>query len=119
MPMNAAPDFDDDWLERTLRNDAAEHRADHVDDGGFAAGVMAALPAPAGVPRWRKPVEWALWGVVGAGVVVSLPALATDVARELFRLAAAQPISLPHVAATLVALGAATWAGAAYVLRGD
>lgn len=107
------------WLERALADDASDHRATHVDDGGFTARVMGALPAPVAAPRWRKPVEWALWGIAGVGVAASLPAFATEVARELFRLAAAQPISLPHVAATLVALGAATWGGAAYVLRRD
>ena len=49
------PNFD--WLERALRDEAAEHRAVHVDDAGFTARVMAALPAPAaqglalGLPR--------------------------------------------------------------------
>lgn len=108
---------DDDWLERALAEDASEHRAAHVDDDGFTARVMTSLPAPIAVPRWRKPVEWALWGISAAGIVASLPELATDVAREMFRLAAAQPISLPHVAAALVAIGAATWGGAAYLLR--
>ena len=37
----------------------------------------------------------------------------------MFRLVASQPISLPHIATALVAIGAATWGGAAYVLRRD
>ena len=109
----------DDWLERALRVDAAEHRADHVDDAGFAARVMAALPAPLAAPRWRKPVEWALWGVAGTAIAASLPGLATDVAREMFRILASQPISLPHVAAAIVAVGLATFGGAALALRRD
>jgi len=109
----------DDWLERALRVDAAEHRADHVDDAGFAARVMAALPAPLAAPRWRKPVEWALWGVAGTAIAASLPGLATDVAREMFRVLASQPISLPHVAAAIVAVGLATFGGAALALRRD
>jgi len=109
----------DDWLERALRLDAAEHRADHVDDAGFAARVMAALPAPLAAPRWRKPVEWALWGVAGTAIAASLPGLATDVAREMFRILASQPISLPHVAAAIVAVGLATFGGAALALRRD
>ena len=117
-PIPAARD-DDDWLERALADDAREHRAAHVDDAGFTARVMASLPAPIAAPRWRKPVEWALWGVAGVGVAASLPGLATDVAREMFRLLASQPISLPHVAAALVAIGALTWGGAAYVLRSE
>ena len=64
----------------------ARHRAGHIDDGGFTARVMAALPAPLAAPRWRKPVEWALWGVAGTAIAASLPGLATDVAREMFRL---------------------------------
>ena len=109
----------DDWLERALRVGAAEHRADHVDDAGFAARVMAALPAPLAAPRWRKPVEWALWGVAGTAIAASLPGLATDVAREMFRVLASQPISLPHVAAAIVAVGLATFGGAALALRRD
>ena len=110
---------DDDWLERALTRDAREHRALHVDDGGFTARVMAALPAPFAAPRWRKPVEWVLWGVAGTAIAAALPAVATDLAREVFRLIASQPISLPHIATALVAIGAATWGGAAYVLRRD
>ena len=107
----------DDWLERALRLDAAEHRADHVDDAGFAARVMAALPAPLAAPRWRKPVEWALWGVAGTAIAASLPELATDVAREMFRILASQPVSLTSIAAAVLAVGAATFGGAAFVLR--
>lgn len=107
-----------DWLERALADDAVEARAAHIDDAGFTAGVMAALPAPMTAPRWRRPVEWALWGIAGAGVATAMPEMVTGVAREVFRLAA-QPVSLPHLAAVLVAIGAATWGGAAYVLRRD
>ncbi|MBE7522746.1 MAG: hypothetical protein HS109_10225 [Burkholderiales bacterium] len=107
-----------DWLERALADDAIETRAAHIDDAGFTAGVMAALPAPATVPRWRRPAEWALWGIASAGVAVAMPELVTGVAREMFRLAA-QPVSLPHLAAALLAIGVATWGGAAYVLRRD
>jgi hypothetical protein len=114
-PTTAIPD--DDFVERALRLDAREHRAVHVDEGGFTHRVMAALPAPLAAPRWRKPVEWALWGVAGTAIAASLPGLATDVARELFRLVASQPISLPTIAAALLAVGAATFGGAALVLR--
>jgi|MGYP001185014934 hypothetical protein len=113
------PSPPDDWLERALRLDVAEHRAEHVDDAGFAARVMAALPAPLAVPRWRKPVEWAMWGVAGTAIAASLPGLATDVAREMFRILASQPISLPHVAAAIAAVGVATFGGAAFALRRD
>ena len=122
--MNRDPSTtDDDWLERALRDDAVEHRAAHVDDAGFTARVMAALPAPVAagltlsLPRWRKPVEWALWGIAGTAIAATLPAVATDVAREMFRLVAAQPITPVYVLATLAAMGAATFGGAAFVLR--
>lgn len=119
MNTTPAPLPDDDWLERALVAEAREHRAAHVDDAGFTARVMAALPAPFAAPRWRRPVEWTLWGIAGTAIAASLPSFATDVAREAFRLVAAQPISLPHIATALVALGASAWAGAAYVLRDD
>ena len=109
----------DAWIERALADDAAEHRAAHVDEAGFTARVMAALPAPLAAPRWRKPVEWALWGVAGTAIAASLPGLATDFAREMFRILASQPISLTHVAAAVLAVGAATFGGAAFVLRRD
>ena len=109
----------DDWLERALRLDASGHRADHLDDAGFTARVMGTLPPPLAAPRWRKPVEWALWGVAGTAIAASLPGLATDVAREMFRILASQPISLPHVAAAIVAVGLATFGGAALALRRD
>lgn len=113
------PAYADDWLERALAGDASEHRALHVDDAGFTARVMAALPVPLAAPRWRKPVEWALWGAAGTAIAASLPGLATDVAREMFRILASQPVSLPYVAAAVLAVGAATFGGAAFVLRRD
>ena len=42
---------DDDWLDAALRADGREHRAAYLDDGGFTARVMAALPATGGAPR--------------------------------------------------------------------
>ena len=87
------PDLRDDpdaWLDRLLVEDAAQHRDAYVDDAGFTARVMDALPGAA-----------------------------LDVSREAFRLLAAQPISLSAVAAALVAFGVATWTGAAWVMRRD
>ena len=110
---------EDDWLERALRDDAVEQRAAHVDDAGYTARVMAALPAPVALafPRWRKPLEWALMGIAGTAIAATLPSFATEVARELFRLMAAQPIVPTHVLAALAAMGVATFGGAAFVLR--
>jgi hypothetical protein len=116
------PDLRDDpdaWLDRLLVEDAAQHRDAYVDDAGFTARVMDALPAPAALPRWRKPALTALWATAGLGLAFALPGAALDVSREAFRLLAAQPISLSAVAAALVAFGVATWTGAAWVMRRD
>lgn len=109
----------DDWLERALAADAAELRAAHVDDAGFTARVMESLPAPARLPRWRRPVEWALAGIAGLAIAASAPALAADFARELFRLLSAQPVSLSSLAVLLAAIGLATFGAAALVLDRD
>ena len=116
------PDLRDDadaWLDRLLADDAAGHRDAYVDDAGFTARVMHALPPPVALPRWRKPAVTALWATAGLGVAFALPGAALDVSREAFRLLATQPISLSAVAAALVAFGVATWTGAAWVLRRD
>ena len=116
------PDLRDDadaWLDRLLVEDAAQHRDAYLDDAGFTARVMHALPPAAALPRWRKPAVTALWATAGLGLAFALPGAALDVSREAFRLLAAQPISLSAVAAALVAFGVATWTGAAWVLRRD
>lgn len=111
---------DTDWLERLLREDAAEHAAAYVHDEGFTAKVVTALPpSVAAVPRWRKPAVIAMWGMAAAGAAVSLPDVAVGVGREAFRLLAAQPVTVPQIAVTLIALGFATWSAAAYALRQD
>ena len=116
-PSGVSDPTPDDWLERLLVDDASDARNAHVDDAGFTARVMAALPASLLAPRWRRPVEWALWGIAGTAIAATLPTMATDVAREMFRLIAAQPISPAYVLAVLAAMGAATFGGAAFVLR--
>ena len=121
--MNERPaiptDAADDWLDGLLRADGREHRAQYVDDDGFTARVMAALPAPVTLPAWRKPALAALWAATGLGLAFSLPAAFYDVAHEVMRVVVGQPISLTGLAAGVVALGAATWAGAVLVLRRD
>jgi hypothetical protein len=114
------PHEPDDWLERTLRADAREQRAGYVADDGFTARVMATLPAPvAPVPGWRRPAVIAIWAVAAAGMAVALPGVAIDVGREAFRLLATQPVSLANFGVVLAALGAGTWAAAAWTLRAD
>ena len=109
----------DDWLERALRADGLEHRAEYLEDDGFTARLMAALPVPATLPAWRRPALAALWAATGLGIAFSLPNAVYDVAREVMRVVIGQPISLTGIAAGVVALGAATWAGAVLMLRED
>ena len=109
----------DDWLDRALADAAREHAATYVGDDGFTARVMTALPAPEALPRWRKPAVAALWGVAAAGIAAALPDTFLALSRETYHLLSAQPVSLLNVAITLAALAAATWGGAAYVLRED
>ena len=103
----------DAWLDRLLADDAAQHGDDYVDDAGFTARVMADLPAPATLPRWRKPAVTALWAAAGIGTAFALPGAVLDVSREAFRLLAAQPLSLSGIAAALIAVGVVTWTGTA------
>jgi hypothetical protein len=114
---------DDDWLDAVLRADGREHRAAYLDDAGFTAQVMAALPAPAELPAWRRPVLAALWAAVGVGIALALPGAVVDVTREVghdaVRLLVEQRVSLAGIAAGVLALGAATWAAAAMALRED
>jgi hypothetical protein len=117
-PPTAMPD--DDWLDAALAADARDHASAYIDDQGFTARVIAALPAPApAVPRWRKPALVALWTAAAVGTAAALPGFALDVVREAFRLLAAQPVSLPQIAGALLAVGVVTWSGAAWALRSD
>ena len=122
--MNQTPrsrtDAGDDWLDRLLAADGREHRADYIDDDGFTARVMAALPAlPAALPAWRKPALAALWAVAGIGIAFALPGTASDVTHEVMRAILAQRVSVAGIGASLVALVAAAWAAAALALRTD
>ena len=113
-------DASDDWLEATLRADADAHAHAYIDDAGFAAKVMTALPPPMeSVPAWRKPVVFAIWSVAAAGACVAMPQVAIDIGREAFALLAAQRLSIPTIGVTLAVLGFGTWSAAAYALRHD
>ena len=120
-PHTEAPrDQPPDWLDRMLFADAADHAADYIADGGFAARVMQQLPPLAGaLPAWRKPAVMLLWAIAGVLLAVALPGVAVDVARAAYRLFAAHPFSLSTVAFMVVAAGAATWTAAALALRRD
>ena len=110
----------DDWVEQALRREAREHRDEYLDDAGFTARVMAALPAAMEiVPRWRRPAVAAIWVAAAAGMALALPGVALDVGREAFRLLATHPLSLAQVGVTLAALGVGTWVAAAWTLQRD
>jgi len=109
----------DDWLDTVLHADGREHRAAYLDDAGFTARVMTALPAPAAMPAWRKPALALLWAVAGIAVALALPATLVDVAHDVLRLLVGQRVSLAGIAAGVVALGSATWLAAALALRED
>ena len=112
-------DQDDDWLEAALRADGSEHRATYLEDDGFTARLMSALPPPSAFPAWRKPALTALWAVAGVGLALALPGTVVDFGYEVLRVILGQPVSLTGIAAGLAALGVATWAATAVVLRGD
>lgn len=106
-----------DRLDAALRAQGAAHRDEYIDDDGFTARVIEALPPPVALPAWRKPVVAALWTVGSTGAAMAFPGVLTDLAREMLRLLGAHPISLPGIATAIAALAVATWAGAAYTLR--
>ena len=104
----------DDWLDRALRANRAE---DYIPDDGFSARVMAALPAPATLPAWRKHVLALLWAVAGIAIAFSLPGVVTEVARGVFRLVSASPVSLSGMVMAVVAMTIVTWTATAVVMR--
>ena len=113
------PDASDDWLDGLLRAEGVEHRAAYLDDEGFTARVMSALPAPAALPAWRKPALAALWAGAGIGIALALPAAVGDFTHEILRVILGQRISLSGIGATVLVLGASAWAAAAVALRKD
>ena len=115
----SATSADDDWLDAALLADGREHRAQYLDDAGFTARVMAALPAPLALPAWRRPALMLLWALAGLGIALALPGAVVDVAYDVMRLVGGQRVSLSGIGAAVVALGVATWAAAAFALRDD
>ena len=109
----------DDWLDELLHADAREHRAEYLDDDGFTARIMSALPAPAALPAWRKPALTALWAGAGIGIALALPATVVDVAHEILRVILGQRVSLTGIGAGVLVLGVSAWAAAAFALRND
>jgi hypothetical protein len=116
-PTNA--NANDDWLDAVLYADGREHRAAYLDDAGFTAKVMAALPAPAALPAWRRPAQAALWAMAGIAIAVAIPDTVVDFARIIVQLVIGQRVSLTGIGTAILALGAATWAVVAIALRDD
>lgn len=115
--LDTSPDQGGDWLDGALSADARAHRESYIADDGFTARVMARLPSPMVLPAWRKPAVMALWAIAAAMLAVALPEAMLDVGREAYRLLAARPVSVSGIVAGAVAIGALTWAAAAYTLR--
>ncbi len=98
-----------DWLDQALAERSRDHADAYILDDVFTSRVMSALPAPARPAAWRKPVLGVLWAGAAAGFAMTLPGTAVDIAREAFRLVAAQPFSLSDVALLLGVAGAGMW----------
>jgi di/tricarboxylate transporter len=108
----------DDWLDAALRAEGAAHRAGYVDDDGFTARLMAALPPPvAALPDWRRKALFGLWAAAAVGTAFALPGTMAEVTREVLRIVAGHPVSLPGIVTGVVALFAASWAGVGVALR--
>ena len=117
-PANDVTDLpEDDWLEHALVEDGRAHRADYIVDDGFSARVAGALPPPATLPAWRKPVVALLWATAAGGVAVVLPGAFIDATREVLRIVSGMPISIGGITTGVILLGAATWTAAAVALR--
>jgi len=108
-----------DWLDVALRAEGEAHRDSYLDDGGFTARIMSALPAPVALPAWRRPVLLVLWALAGLGLAFALPSVVLDVTYDVMRLVLGQSVSFSGIGAALVAIAVATWAAAAFVLRDD
>jgi hypothetical protein len=119
---HTAPDLrngDDAWLDRLLGDDAAAMQQSYIDDDGFTASVMSALPAPAALPQWRRPAIVGMWAGAGLFGAMALPDAVLGAAREALRLLGSQPVSLSGMAAALAAMAIVTWGATAFALKRD
>lgn len=113
----APPAADDAWLDDLLVADGVAERAGYIDDAGFTARVVDALPATVAVPAWRRPFVATLWGSAIIALVLAMPTFFVDLLGTADALFSLQPFSLAGVGMTLLALLALTWGAAAYSLR--
>ncbi|GAC1633600.1 MAG: hypothetical protein NVS9B10_29040 [Nevskia sp.] len=88
----AAMPGDDAWLEALLREDA-RHQP-HIADAGFAARVMASLPAPRkAAPRWLVPAA----GMIGSAAALGLTPAGSYFVNNLFGLLDYRHFSIAHL----------------------
>jgi len=109
----------DEWLERTLRAEAADEGARYLADDGFTARILAQLPPPATPPVWRRPAVIVLWLVAAAVAMAALPDLAYDAFRSLVAAAIVVPLTLPRIMIALAVLAALAWSTVVYAMRED
>lgn len=114
-----ATDRRDEWLERTLRAEAGDQRAQYLADDGFTARVLAHLPPPAALPAWRRPALILLWLVAAGAAVTALPNLAYDLFRSLVAAVVVVPLTLPRIVIALAVLAALAWSTIVLALRED
>jgi hypothetical protein len=110
---------DDDWLEQALRAQGAEHRSAYIDDDGFTRRVLAALPAPATLPAWRKPALIVLWLAAGIAVALMVPGWFESMFRGAVATFVGHRVSLAELGAGLLVMGALTWGALLYAARSD
>lgn len=108
---------DDAWLDDLLVADGVALRADYIDDAGFSARVVDALPTAAALPAWRRPIITALWGVAVVALMMAMPTLLVELLRTANGLLSSQPFSLAGIGMALMAMLTLTWGAAAYSLR--
>ncbi|MBS0320535.1 MAG: hypothetical protein JSR18_08345, partial [Proteobacteria bacterium] len=114
-PDPSAPHVDgrDAWLDALL----VDERAAHIDDAGFTAQVMSALPAAVPVPAWRRPAVAVLWLGAAGLACFAIPGSVHDIARAAFTVLASQPVSPVMIVGALGAAAAAMWSAVAYASR--
>jgi len=108
---------DDAWLDDLLVADGVAERAGYIDDAGFTARVVEALPSAVAAPAWRRPFVAALWGGAVIAMVMAMPTFFVELVGTADALFSLQPFSLASVGVALAAVLALTWGAAAYSLR--
>lgn len=92
-------------------------RAGYIDDAGFTARIVNALPSTVALPSWRRPFVTALWGAAVVALVLAMPTFFVELLGTADALFSLQPFSLAGLGVALVAVLGLTWGAAAYSLR--